>query len=189
MVPTRPETIKTVEGEKALWPENPFWMGFQIETRKKRTRLETEDPKMIVGLTSGIKEGMAEISQVYEVDSESFVKVFTRFMHVFFDTSKNAQKLFEVILWKVGTDKEKDCFYLHSKEANTYHKKIRKTGYSQASFYRAVDELIGKGIIARSTLPHMFWINPAIFWNGDRIRFITEMRRAPEIIPPSGDTR
>ena len=43
------------------------------------------------------------------------MKVFTRFMHVFFDTSKNAQRLFEVVLWKVGSDKEKDVIYLHAK--------------------------------------------------------------------------
>ena len=70
--------------------------------------------------------------------------------------------------------RKKDVIYLHAKEADRYHKANRSTGYSPASFYRAIDELISKGIIARSTLPHMFWINPAIFWNGDRLRFITE---------------
>ena len=71
---------------------------------------------------------MAEISQVYEVDNEAFVKVFTRFMHVFFDTSKNAQRLFEVVLWKVGADKEKDVIYLHAKEADRYHRSARDWG-------------------------------------------------------------
>lgn len=184
MVPTKPEVVKTAEGQKELWPDNPFWFGIEIETRKKRTKYESENQKMLVNVGTGVKEGLAEISQVYEVDSEAFVKVFTRFMHVFFDTSKNAQRLFEVVLWKVGSDKEKDVIYLHAKEADKYHKANRSTGYSPASFYRAIDELISKGIIARSTLPHMFWINPAIFWNGDRLRFITELRRAPEILPP-----
>ena len=88
---------------------------------------------MLVNVGTGVKEGVAEISQVYEVDNEAFVKVFTRFMHVFFDTSKNAQRLFEVVLWKVGADKEKDVIYLHAKEADRYHKANRSTGYSPAS--------------------------------------------------------
>lgn len=179
-----PQVVKTAEGERTMWPANPFWFGIEISTRKKRTRYETEDQKMLLNVSSGVKEGVAEISQVYEVDNEAFVKVFTRFMHVFFDTSKNAQRLFEVVLWKVGADKEKDVIYLHAKEADRYHRSARNTGYSTASFYRAVDELIGKGIIARSTLPHMFWINPAVFWNGDRLQFITELRRVPQILPP-----
>ena len=66
-----------------------------------------------------------------------------------------------MVLWKVGQGKGRHLF--HAKEADRYHKANRSTGYSPASFYRAIDELISKGIIARSTLPHMFWINPAIF--------------------------
>lgn len=184
MVPIVPETVNTGTGVQENWSENPFWFGFQMETRKKRAKLETADPKMLVGMTTGTKEGVSEISRVYEIDSEAFVKVYTRFMHIFFDTSKNAQKLFEVIMWKVGNDKENDCIYLHHKEANAYHKRARGTGYSSSSFYRAVDELIGKGIVARSALPHQFWINPAIFWNGDRLRFITEFKRQPQVLPP-----
>jgi hypothetical protein len=183
-VPAKFKMVKTHTEEKIHWLENPFWYGFEMATRKKRTALEVEDPKMMVGIVSGTQEGLAEISKVYEVDSESFVKVFTRFLHVFFDTSKNAQKLFEVIISNVGENKENDLVYLHATDADSYHKSMRGAGYSKASFYRAIDELIRKGIIARSNLPHLFWINPAIFWNGDRLRFITELRRSPEIMPP-----
>ena len=34
MVPTKPEVVKTAEGQKELWPDNPFWFGIEIETRK-----------------------------------------------------------------------------------------------------------------------------------------------------------
>ena len=88
MVPTKPEVVKTAEGQKELWPDNPFWFGIEIETRKKRTKYESENQKMLVNVGTGVKEGLAEISQVYEVDSEAFVKVFTRFMHVFFDVEE-----------------------------------------------------------------------------------------------------
>ena len=70
MVPTKPEVVKTAEGQKELWPDNPFWFGIEIETRKKRTKYESENQKMLVNVGTGVKEGLAEISQVYEVDSK-----------------------------------------------------------------------------------------------------------------------
>ena len=82
MLTITPQVVKTAEGERTMWPANPFWYGIEISTRKKRTRYETEDQKMLLNVSSGVKEGVAEISQVYEVDNEAFVKVFTRFMRL-----------------------------------------------------------------------------------------------------------
>lgn len=40
-----------------------------------------------------------------------------------------------------------------------------------------MEELIGKGFVAPSTNAPLYFINPAIFFNGDRVRFVTEIRR------------
>ena len=55
MVPTKPEVVKTAEGQKELWPDNPFWFGIEIETRKKRTKYESENQKMLVNVGTGVK--------------------------------------------------------------------------------------------------------------------------------------
>jgi hypothetical protein len=47
------------------------------------------------------------------------------------------------------------------------------------SFQRALKELLEKGFIAESTRPSMFWFNPNLFFNGDRMTFIHEYRRKP----------
>ena len=52
-----PQVVKTAEGERTMWPANPFWFGIEISTRKKRTRYETEDQKMLLNVSSGVKEG------------------------------------------------------------------------------------------------------------------------------------
>lgn len=166
------------------WTSNPFWEANIIPTKRKRSTLDTEQ-KLLVDLKTGQAENVAEMVKVYEVDSEAFVKVFTRYLHIFFDTSKNAQRLFEVVLFEVGKKPNEDLIYLHPKTADRYHKQIRGDGYSSSSFYRALDELIQKKIVARAAEgPHLYWINPKVFWNGDRVRFITELRRGPEILPP-----
>ena len=48
---------------------------------------------------------------------------------------------------------------------------------SSATYYRVIEELIAKGFIAPSENTHLFFFNPAIFFNGDRVRFVTEIRR------------
>ena len=42
---------------------------------------------------------------------------------------------------------------------------------SSATYYRVIEELIAKGFIAPSENTHLFFFNPAIFFNGDRVRF------------------
>lgn len=183
----KPERVRArvveMNGQEA-WTSNPFWEAHEIQTRTKRAKLSTEQ-QMLVNIRTGQTENVAEISKVYEVDSDVFVKVFTRYLNVFFDLSKNAQRLFEVVLYEVGKKPNEDMIYLHPKTADRYHQQVRGGGYSKSSFYRAMDELIEKGILARAADgPHLFWINGRVFWNGDRVRFITELRRGPEILPP-----
>lgn len=48
---------------------------------------------------------------------------------------------------------------------------------SRASFHRTLSELIQKGFLAESTRPNMFWFNPNLFFNGNRLSFIYEYRK------------
>ena len=49
-------------------------------------------------------------------------------------------------------------------------------------FYRGIKELVEKKIIAKSVDKIVFYINPAIFFNGDRARFVTEVIKKKEEI-------
>ena len=61
--------------------------------------------------------------------------------------------------------------------------RIRTVSHEQ-SFYRGIAELIQRGLIAESDITGKYFTNPAIYWNGDRARFITEMKQAPQILGP-----
>jgi hypothetical protein len=178
-------TVSEADKARVKHETNPFWDLLEMDVHKRKIRLKGDNgPKAIVSLGTGEKEGVAEVYRVQEVDGDRFIKVYTRYLTVFFDMSKNAQKLFEFALYEAGRNKNKDTLFLHPKDADRYHKTMGRSGYSQASFYRAADELCGKEIFARSDVAGKFFINPAVFWNGDRVEFITELRKAPQIYGP-----
>jgi hypothetical protein len=166
---------KTARGETE-WIENPFWSALEIPTTRKKITIN-EDHIKTVNTKTGAETGTAEITKVYEVDKDIFVKVFARQLTVFFDLSQVGIKLLEVIMHEAGRDANTDSVYLSTISTKDYMNKIGKK-YSQASYYRGRDELLSKGFIAKSVRQHIYFINPAMIWNGDRIKFITELRPA-----------
>lgn len=178
-----------VQGQKdsprVRYAANPFWESVGMEMKRKRTVLKGEDgPKALVSIGTGQREGVVEVTKVYEVDAERFVKVFTKHLSVFFDLTQNGLRLFEYVLFSVGQTHSKDTIHMHPKDADKYHKTMGRKGYSRASFYRAIIELTEAGLIADADTPWKYFINPAVFWNGDRARFITEMKAAPQLFAP-----
>jgi hypothetical protein len=138
----------------------------------------------MMNVTTGEQENILEVSTWHDYEADQFIKVYLKHLNVFFDISKNGQKLFEYSLFEAGRNKNRDAIFLHPKDTDKYHKAMGRSGFSPASFYRAADELCRLGILARSDVSWRFFINPSIFWNGSRVRFITELRKKPEVYAP-----
>ena len=51
-----------------------------------------------------------------------------------------------------------------------------KVPMSRVSFQRALEELLETKFLAESTKPSMYWFNPNLFFNGDRMTFIHEYK-------------
>ena len=49
-------------------------------------------------------------------------------------------------------------------------------GMSEKTFQRGLRELLGKSFLAPK-LPNVYWVNPALFFKGDRVMFVREYRR------------
>lgn len=178
-------TVSVVETERTKHTANPFWDSLTMTTKRKRLKLHGDDgPKAIVSLATGHREGFVQVTRAYEVDAERFVKIFTRHLTVFFDLSQNGLRLFEYVLFVVGNAHSKDAIHMHPKDADRYHKNVGRKGYSRSSYYRAVSELCDRGLIAEADIPWKYFINPAVYWNGDRAAFVTELRKAPQIYEP-----
>jgi hypothetical protein len=46
---------------------------------------------------------------------------------------------------------------------------------SDRTFHNGLKELIAKGFL-KPKLPNQFWVNPALFFKGDRVAFLREYR-------------
>lgn len=169
---------------RVRYQANPFWDDLTMDIRRKRTKVKTEDPKVMMNIRTGEQEGVLEVSTWQDYEADQFIKVYLRHLNVFFDISKNGQKLFEYALCEAGRNKNRDAIFLHPKDTDKFHKAMGRSGFSQASFYRAADELCRLRILGRSDVSWRFFINPQVFWNGSRVRFITELRKLPEVYRP-----
>lgn len=161
---------------KKRYRENPFVDRFTMPVSPKTRKLEV-DAEMYLTTTNGEVVAGAEIRQVHLVDSDKFVKVFTNHLRAFFDLSLRAQKLLEVVMAQMSTMPGGDRVYLNSTTVERYMADQGRKGLGRATYSRALEEMLAKGFIARSDQQHLYFINPAIFFNGDRISFVKEFRR------------
>ncbi len=154
--------------------ENPF-IGSRAEYKRSKKRTVIKGGKMIVDSETGEVEDMAEITQVHEVDSERFVKLYTAHLKQIFSLKSSALQMLQVVLTQVQENVGKDTILLNVKIMEKYFTSIDVKPVSPRTFYRAIDELISKAFIAPSADSRdLFFINPNLFFNGDRVRIVNE---------------
>ena len=164
---------------KVRYSENPFATedGFRVPIRNKSEVIQTEGPASVnVG---DEKIAVAQIRKITTVDSDKFVKLFTDQLDRFFDLNPTTLRIVTVLLQNIGQMRlgDGDQVYITEKNIGDALKKHGLKPPSSASYYRALEELITKGFIAPSEDHPLYYINPAIFFNGDRISFVREIRR------------
>jgi len=100
------------------------------------------------------------------VDKSQFAKIYASEIGVLYELSRTAQNVF-LYLTKVMDYDNKAYF--------SYVNDLTKIGYkSSGALYRALRELVGKNIIAPSSMTNVYWMNPAIVCKGERFAKYTE---------------
>ena len=161
---------------------NPFCFEteLKIETRKKNLTV-SRGTELIEKKDTG-KSYFANIVHTQEVDKEEFIKLYTSQIKAYFDLTKTAYKVFFIFLRIYQDAIGKDHFYLSCKKAMSLAEKIDHFVLSESIFYRGIKELIEKRIIAKTNEKNWYFINPAIVFNGDRARFVSEIIKKKEAI-------
>jgi len=172
------QQITKLDGDKKVgvrsakkYEVNPFIDRLVVKTRGRRVTVARGSTLMDV--KTGEIEGVTEIAQIVEVDEGQFVKLFTKDLAIWFDLNKSAMRVFGALLATVQKESiGRDLvFFDHTSE------QTKKFGMSKQTFYRGVEELIEKGFIARHRSAGWYFINPAMFFNGNRARFVKEYQK------------
>ena len=142
-------------------------------------------------MSTGMVEGAAEVMKIEEVDPEQFAKVFTAQLGAFYALKERGIRLllacWQVYAFEAKKRKENSPLDHLTISPSIYNEIVSRHGgqtASKATYHRALNELIEAGFIVRSKLEHRYWINPSIFFIGSRVKLVTEIRTAQEILPP-----
>ena len=159
--------------------ENPFLKNLRVPMTPKSNMFIKKD-EAIVNLTDGdVKNDVLLVGKRKYVDSEDFIKLFTKELRVIFDLSKSTQQVFAYMLKKVGYE---DKLIFNFSDCQ------KTTKYSRTTIFRALGELFKKEFIARN-IGFVYWINPKLFYKGDRLVVMREYRKAKhkEVSPNQAD--
>lgn len=157
------------------YQNNPLVKPYEL-TMKERT-VKVGSARELIDASTGEITNVNAIYQRKVVDSEKFAKVYLEGVSKTFELGSAARRVFSVIL-KVCA-KDTDSIYLNFMVAEKYNNDL-----SKATFMRGMRELIEKGFIAESVFPNQYWINIHLFFNGDRVKFITEYVKETAIDEP-----
>ena len=164
-------TIATPKRSFPTYSTNPFMQSTTVKTRSSRTTVAPGGT--IIDMSTGEHLGTTEIAQVKQVDNAAFVKVFVSEIRAFFELNQAAYRLLQIVFALTQKHIGLDRVYMNPETLPSDLPTISKT-----VFYRALSELLEKKFLARvENESHWYFINPSLFFNGDRVRFVREYRR------------
>jgi hypothetical protein len=145
--------------------ESPFLMDLFLKRSDKRKKIVASGIKYgaFDQGTGEVHEGAIAQQIVFEeVDTEEFTKVYDSFLKTLFDLTPRAYKMMRYFMGSLKFGEHQVIY--NPREA----KEI--TGYtSKATIVGALAELANKGVIARSEMQNIYFINPKCMFKGDRI--------------------
>lgn len=169
--------VKSQKDGVQVYVENPFWKPYEVKVGTKRVTISGG----YVANSDGESIHHAGIHRVERVDEDKFVKLFTQNLKVFFDLSPSSQKVLRYMLETLQKTINADGIWLPWFDIQEYST-ANKLKISRPSYQRALKEMLMKGFIAESERPNFYWINPNLFFNGDRMTFIsTYIKKKPGI--------
>lgn len=162
----------------ASFKENPWLkeLAHTIKKGRKMTGYASSRQALVDTQTGEVSGDMAVVGVQKVVDKEEFVKFFGAGIEEVFDLTKTGKDLFRCILGAyLDTKNAPDQIYINFaaiKEDFGYPK-------GKTSFMNGMGELLQKGFFAPvEGRENLYWVNPHLFYKGDRMRIVKEYVRA-----------
>lgn len=133
---------------------------------------------MVVSESTGEVVAPAGFWQYEEVDKTQFVKLYVNGVKAFKGLTSAGTKVFEVLYLEIQKNIGKDKVYMSYTQLDQ-----DLTPMSEATYNRGMKELVEKAFLAAMPSVSWYWLNPDFIWNGDRLAFVKEYRKAPPARP------
>lgn len=167
---------------KVKYKENPFLENLTVTTKGKRISINPlgrDSDNILINQSTGEVKG-THVTSFKQVDDAEFIKFFTANIALTFDLNQSGRKVFDMLLHVMQRQAiSKDQVYLDDEVRDEFTKEFG-VKLAKSTFYRGLDNLIEKLIIAKSTRTNIYFINPSLVFNGDRIAFTRVIERKKE---------
>lgn len=151
--------------------ENPFLKQAieQVEKntiKRYKTAARTDEKAILKAYDESTGEvlGHTQFIRQIEVDEEQFAKLYLSNFSAFFDLKPQAIKVFGYILTQLTPNKDEFIFLFDDCMEYTDYK-------SSTSVRIGLTSLLENEIIARGRADNLYFINPMVVFNGNRITF------------------
>lgn len=165
---------------------NPFLEPTTVEVKAntKRRYVRSARSQELVDPTTGEVKAVSMIHEVVEKDDAEFVKVFAEGVKAAYALGRTAARVFQAVLEAYQKEKMTggfaDCVHLAWFDGGLFGQPI---DMSEFTFRRGLKELLEKEFL-HPRQPGVYWVNPALFFKGDRVAFVKEYRRRAVVRKP-----
>lgn len=154
------------------YKENPFTQSLTVKTRSKTVTIQASDRMnteyaIVNQDTHEVKS--THIATYKQVDDDQFVKLFTQNIAMIFDLNQAGRKTLDMIMHVMQrTAISKDEVYIDDNVRADFTEMF-SLKLSKTTMYRGLTELESANIIAKSVKTNIYFLNPNIVFNGDRL--------------------
>lgn len=168
---------------------NPFVqpVTVEIDAKAKRRYVRTATSQELVDPETGEVKAVSMVHTVEERDDAEFVKVFAEGVKAAFSLSASGAKVFRAVLEAYQKEKMTGG-YADSLTLFWFGDGLNGEAIdiSEKTFQRGLKELLSKEFLLPKA-PNQYWVNPALFFKGDRVAFVKEYRRRSTREPQQTD--
>jgi len=156
--------------------QNPLMELTSVPVKKKKVRSGLAS-KTLVDVETGEIAAASVVHQIEDKDSDEFVKVFAAGIAAAYELSRTGQRVFQSVLQEYERTPMSGGF-VDSVHLVWFGDGLqgKDIGMSDKTFQRGLKELLSKGFLAPK-IPNVYWVNPALFFKGDRVMFVKEYVR------------
>lgn len=154
---------------------NPLLEPQEIQLKKRYVKAGVTDE--LVSSSTGEVSMASVVYTIEDKDDAQFVKVFAAGIAATYELNRTGQRVFQAVLHEYERAPMRSGF-AEFVELAWFNDGLsgRDIQMSEKTFQRGLKELLALNFLAPRS-PNTYWVNPALFFKGDRVRFVKEYRR------------